>query len=76
VDFMRMHDDGTLTAWADDLRPGLRVNVGDVGDVGDVVIVGSEDSVPARARVVRLDISGLIIVSVLDVAGKHGDRQP
>jgi hypothetical protein len=66
VDFMRMDDDGTLTARAEDLRPGLRVNI------GDVIVVGSEDAIPAEAQVVRLDISGLIGLRVLDVGRRHG----
>lgn len=70
VDFMRMKNDGTLTARASNLRPGLRLNV------GDVILVGGEDSIPAEAQVVRLDISGRIVVSVLDVARKHGQTQP
>ena len=70
VDFMRMCDDGTLTASAENMRPGLHVNV------GDVIIVGSEDSIPAEAQVVRLDISGRIVVSVLDVARRHGQTHP
>ncbi len=62
VDFMRMKNDGTLTASGSNLRPGLKVNV------GDVIAVGSEDSNPAKAQVVQVDISGTIVLRVLDVA--------
>lgn len=64
VDFMTMRDDGTLVAHASDVRGGRRVNV------GDVVTVGSEDSKPANAQVLQVDIDGRIIVKVLDVAAR------
>lgn len=59
VDFASMADDGTLWTRASNLRPGLRVSP------GDVVIVGSEDAVPARAQVISVDIDGAIVVKVI-----------
>jgi hypothetical protein len=68
VDFMGMQDDGTLIAYADDLRDGLRVNV------GEIVTVGSEDAIPAEAQVVQVDIGERIVVKVLAVAERFAAR--
>jgi hypothetical protein len=62
VDFASMADDGTLWSQSSNLRPGLRVSP------GDVVTVGSEDAVPARARVISIDIDGAIVVKVDEAA--------
>jgi hypothetical protein len=59
VDFASMADDGSLWTQSSNLRPGLQVSP------GDVVIVGSEDAVPARARVISVDIAGAIVVKVI-----------
>lgn len=68
VDFMTMDDDGTVVAHADDVRPGLRVNV------GDVVGAGSEDSKTLKARVMRVDINGTVVLEVIDVARRFAAR--
>lgn len=68
VDFMTMRNDGTLLAYADDLRDGLRVNV------GEIVTVGSEDAIPAEAQVVQVDIGERIVVKVLAVAERFAAR--
>jgi hypothetical protein len=59
VDFASMADDGTLWTQSSNLRPGLQLSP------GDVVIVGSEDAVPARAQVISVDIGGAIVVRVI-----------
>jgi hypothetical protein len=59
VDFASMANDGTLWTQSSNLRPGLRVVP------GDVVTVGSEDAVPARARVISVDIGGATVVKVI-----------
>lgn len=62
VDFMKMRNDGTLVARESDVVGGRRVTA------GDVVTVGSEDSLPAKAKVMSIDVSGAIVLQVLDVA--------
>jgi hypothetical protein len=59
VDFASMANDGTLWSRSSNLRPGLRVSP------GDVIVVGSEDAVPARAQVITVDIGGAIVVKVI-----------
>jgi hypothetical protein len=59
VDFAGMANDGTIWSQSSDLRPGLRVSP------GDVIVVGSEDAVPARAQVITVDIGGAIVVKVI-----------
>jgi hypothetical protein len=59
VDFASMAGDGTLWTRSSHLRPGLRVSP------GDVVIVGSEDAMPARARVISVDSDGALVVKMI-----------
>jgi hypothetical protein len=59
VEFASMANDGTLWTQSSNLRSGLRVAP------GDVVTVGSEDAVPARARVISVDIGGGIVLKVI-----------
>jgi hypothetical protein len=54
-----MANDGTIWSQSSDLRPGLRVSP------GDVIVVGSEDVVPARAQIITVDIGGAIVVKVI-----------
>lgn len=62
VDFASMMDDGTLWTQSSHLRPGLRVAP------GDVITVGSEDAVPAQARVVSVDGDAIVVKVIGDEA--------
>lgn len=59
VDFMRMRDDGRLRTRMRHAREGF------VPLVGTYVVVGAEDSEPAVAQVLSVDIEGTIELRVL-----------